>query len=116
MWAAFARATMAGVAPTVLIVDDHADFRALARSLLEAAGYEVVGEAHDGMSALAAARALRPGFVLLDIQLPDADGFAVCKRLGAQRSRPGRPRGHPDFGASRGARGWPPADEHRGAA
>ena len=69
------------MAPTVLIVDDHADFRAYARALLEAAGYEVVGEAHDGASALAAARALRPGLVLLDVQLPDVDGFAVCERL-----------------------------------
>lgn len=70
-----------GVAPTVVIVDDHSGFRAFARSLLEAAGYEVVGEAHDGASALATARALRPGLVLLDVQLPDVDGFAVCERL-----------------------------------
>jgi len=76
------------VAPTVLIVDDHADFRAYARSLLKAAGYEVVGEAHDGASALAAARALRPGLVLLDVQLPDVDGFAVCERLAEDDGSP----------------------------
>lgn len=76
------------MASRVLIVDDHADFRAFARSLLEAAGYEVVGEAHDGASALAAARALRPELVLLDVQLPDVDGFAVCERLGEDEGSP----------------------------
>jgi DNA-binding NarL/FixJ family response regulator len=77
-----------GVAPTVLIVDDHAGFRTFARSLLEAAGYDVVGEAHDGASALAAARALRPGLVLLDVQLPDVDGFTVCERLAEDGAAP----------------------------
>jgi len=59
---------------TVLIVDDHAGFRALARRLLETAGYEIVGEAHDGASALAAAARLHPNVVLLDIQLPTSTG------------------------------------------
>jgi DNA-binding NarL/FixJ family response regulator len=81
MWMAWRRATMAVVGPTVLIVDDHADFRAFARTLLEAGGFEVVGEARDGASALSAARTLRPGLVLLDVQLPDVDGFAVCEQL-----------------------------------
>jgi DNA-binding NarL/FixJ family response regulator len=49
--------------------------------LLEAEGFDVVGEAPDGASALAAVRALHPALVLLDIQLPDVDGFAVCERL-----------------------------------
>lgn len=66
---------------TVLIVDDHAAFRAAARALLEAAGFDVVGEAADGASAVAAASALCPDVVLLDIQLPDTDGFAVAQRL-----------------------------------
>ena len=66
---------------TVLIVDDHAGFRAAARALLEDAGFEVVGEADDGASAIDAARTLRPGIVLLDIQLPDIDGFDVATRL-----------------------------------
>ncbi len=70
-----------GVSTTILIVDDHADFRAFARALLEAGGFDVVGEAHDGASALIAARALRPALVLLDVQLPDIDGFAVCEQL-----------------------------------
>jgi DNA-binding NarL/FixJ family response regulator len=67
---------------TVLIVDDHAGFRAAARALLEDAGFDVVGEADDGASAVDAARTLRPEIVLLDIQLPDIDGFAVAERLG----------------------------------
>ena len=66
---------------TVLIVDDHAGFRTAARALLEAADFDVVGEAEDGASALAAAESLRPQIVLLDIQLPDLDGFAIAERL-----------------------------------
>jgi sugar/nucleoside kinase (ribokinase family) len=69
------------MAATVLIVDDHPGFRAAARRLLELEGYEVVGEAQDGMSAIDAARALRPDFILLDVQLPDVDGFEVAERL-----------------------------------
>jgi DNA-binding NarL/FixJ family response regulator len=69
------------VGRTVLIVDDHDSFRAAARALLEAAGLEVVGEAADGASALAAVAELRPEVVLLDIQLPDLDGFAVAEQL-----------------------------------
>lgn len=66
---------------TALIVDDHPSFRASARRMLEAAGFEVVGEAGDGTSAVAAATELRPELVLLDIQLPDIDGFEVVARL-----------------------------------
>jgi DNA-binding NarL/FixJ family response regulator len=64
-----------------LIVDDHARFRQMARALLEAAGFSVVGEAADGETALTEAARLRPGLVLLDIQLPDLDGFDVANRL-----------------------------------
>jgi DNA-binding NarL/FixJ family response regulator len=66
---------------TVLIVDDHAGFRSFARTLLEAEGFDVVGDAEDGESALAAAERLRPAVVVLDIQLPDIDGFEVADRL-----------------------------------
>jgi len=66
---------------SVLIVDDHPSFRATARMLLEAEGYRVVGEAPDGTSAIAAARELRPDVVLLDVNLPDIDGFEVAARL-----------------------------------
>jgi DNA-binding NarL/FixJ family response regulator len=72
------------MARTVLIVDDHAGFRASARALLEAEGFEVVGEADDAESAVAAARRLRPDVVLLDIQLPDADGVEVSRRIEAE--------------------------------
>lgn len=65
----------------VLIVDDNAGFRARARELLESEGFEVVGEVADGDSALAAMRELTPDVVLLDIQLPDLDGFEVAKQL-----------------------------------
>jgi DNA-binding NarL/FixJ family response regulator len=73
---------------TVLIVDDHPGFRSAARALLEADGFEVVGEAADGESGLAAAARLRPGLVLLDIQLPDLDGFAVAERLASWQPPP----------------------------
>lgn len=66
---------------TVLIVDDHDGFRDSARALLEADGFDVVGEAADGESAIAEATRLQPGCVLLDIQLPDVDGFEVAQRL-----------------------------------
>ena len=66
---------------TVLIVDDHEGFRSQARRLLDAAGFRVVGEAKDGTSALESARRLRPAIVLLDVQLPDVDGFEVARRL-----------------------------------
>lgn len=69
------------MAQTILIVDDHPSFRSSARRVLEDAGYDVIGEAPDGASALVAATELRPAVVLLDIQLPDVDGFEVAWRL-----------------------------------
>lgn len=71
------------MARTVLIVDDHPEFRACVLELLEAEGLEVVGQAVDGESAIAAAQALRPDVVLLDVRLPDIDGFEVARRLAA---------------------------------
>jgi DNA-binding NarL/FixJ family response regulator len=73
---------------TVLIVDDHAGFRAAARALLEAAGFDVVGEAGSGIEALRAAAALRPNIVLLDIQLDELDGFDVANRLATDADPP----------------------------
>jgi CheY-like chemotaxis protein len=72
----------------VLIVDDHPAFRRLARKLVEAAGYLVVGDAEDGASAIAAVRALCPDVVLLDVLLPDMTGIDVARELAR---RPGRP-------------------------
>jgi DNA-binding NarL/FixJ family response regulator len=66
---------------TVLIVDDHPSFRSSARALLTADGFDVVGEAEDGKSALQAAGRLEPDVVLLDVHLPDMDGFAVARAL-----------------------------------
>jgi DNA-binding NarL/FixJ family response regulator len=76
------------VAWSVLIVDDHAGFRSGARALLEADGFDVLGEAADGQSAMQEARRLRPQVVLLDVQLPGMDGFAVAERLAAEPSAP----------------------------
>src|SRR5215217_9010282 len=73
---------------TVLIVDDHAAFRRSARRLLEAEGFRVVGEAADGSDALAKARELRPEVVLLDVLLPDLDGFAVAELLAQELDQP----------------------------
>jgi DNA-binding NarL/FixJ family response regulator len=73
---------------SVLIVDDHPSFRRSARLLLECEGYEVVGEAADGRSAVEAARELHPDLVLLDVQLPDLDGFSVARTLSANGTFP----------------------------
>jgi DNA-binding NarL/FixJ family response regulator len=76
------------MAPTLLIVDDHAGFRAFARALLEAEGFVVVGEAETGEGAMRAALALEPQIVLVDVVLPDVDGFALCARLTEGASPP----------------------------
>jgi DNA-binding NarL/FixJ family response regulator len=73
---------------SVLIVDDHDGFRAFARALLQSEGFEVVGEAEDGASALRAAEQLDPEVVLLDVQLPDLDGFQVAEQLAADDNPP----------------------------
>ena len=73
---------------TVLIVDDHPTFRAMARVLLEADGFQVVGDAPDGTTGLAAAESLHPDLVLLDVRLPDGDGFAVAEQLTARAGAP----------------------------
>jgi DNA-binding NarL/FixJ family response regulator len=81
------RATMRIVRPTLLIVDDHATFRQSARALLEADGFEVIGEVADGVEAVQAVETLQPMIVLLDIQLVGVDGLAVAEQL-AQLSHP----------------------------
>ena len=84
---------MITMTPSILIVDDHPSFRAMARALLQSEGYTIVGEAVDGASALTAVRELHPEVVLLDVQLPDTDGFAVAS--GADpRARPAGDRAH----------------------
>jgi DNA-binding NarL/FixJ family response regulator len=108
---------------TVLIVDDHPSFRATARALLQAEGYDVIGEAEDGESAVESARALRPDLVLLDIQLPDIDGFEVARRLRANGAAPAivltSSRDSCEFGTlvgDSGALGFVPKGELSGAA
>lgn len=76
-------ATIRAMRPTVLIVDDHEEFRTSARALLEGEGFVVVGEAEDGAEAMEAVAALGPAIVLLDIQLPGLDGLAVAERIAA---------------------------------
>jgi DNA-binding NarL/FixJ family response regulator len=108
---------------TILIVDDHPSFRATARAILEADGFEVVGEAEDGASALEAVHRLRPDVVLLDVQLPDMDGFTVATALGSNGYMPTivltSSRDAADFGplvSECGARGFVPKAELSGAA
>lgn len=71
------------MSPTVLVVDDHLSFCAAATALLEDEGFTVLGRAGDGDEALAQVDVLHPDVVLLDVQLPGADGFAVARRLAA---------------------------------
>ena len=73
---------------SVLIVDDHASFRKAARRVLEAEGFTVVGEAEDGASGVAESHRLTPDIVLLDVQLPDLDGFEVARRLASYPDPP----------------------------
>ena len=110
------------MAYTILIVDDHPSFRASARFVLEAEGFEVIGEAEDGETALAECRRLRPEVVLLDVQLPDVDGFDVCSQITAPAEHPSvimtSSRDGSDFGPLVevcGARGFVPKAELSGA-
>jgi DNA-binding NarL/FixJ family response regulator len=66
---------------TILIVDDDPRFRTQAAAVLEADGFVVIGEAVDGASGLLAVQSLRPDYVLLDIGLPDIEGFEVAQTL-----------------------------------
>jgi DNA-binding NarL/FixJ family response regulator len=91
----------------VLIVDDHKSFRRLASRLLRESGFEVVGEAADGASALRETARLKPDLVLLDVVLPDMSGLKVATKLagkaGASRVVLTSSRSRSDLGASN----WP---------
>jgi DNA-binding NarL/FixJ family response regulator len=82
------RAHNSTVPRTVLVIDDHARFRKTARRMLESEGFEVVGEAADAAAGLEAARMLEPDIALVDIYLPDSDGFDLTSRLAALDSPP----------------------------
>jgi CheY-like chemotaxis protein len=112
---------MGAMSPSILIVDDHPSFRAMARALLQSEGYTIVGEAVDGASALVAARELRPEVLLLDVQLPDMDGFTIAAELTRDPDPPAivltSSRDASDFGpliADSGARGFVPKGELSG--
>jgi CheY-like chemotaxis protein len=66
---------------SVLVVDDDAEFRGLATRILTSWGHAVIGEAGSVAEALAQAATLRPDFVLVDIGLPDGDGFSLTEQL-----------------------------------
>jgi len=105
----------------VVIVDDHPSFRASARTLLELEGFEVVGEAADGRSGLKIARELEPELVLLDVALPDTNGFEVAARLAGGPSKVvlTSSREQRDLGSrvqSSGALGFIPKDQLSGYA
>ena len=107
----------------ILIVDDKLRFRAAARSWLARGGFDVVGEAADGAEALEAAAQLRPDVVLLDVRLPDTDGFEIAARLALSGDSPTvvltSSRDAADFGdlvARSGARGFIPKAELSGPA
>jgi DNA-binding NarL/FixJ family response regulator len=111
------------VPTTVVIADDHPSFRASARAILEADGFEVVGEADNGAAAIAASRLLGPDVILLDVQLPDMDGFAVLEKLDRDEGRPAvvlvSSRDASDYGClieQSGARGFIPKAELSGSA
>ena len=71
-----------------LIVDDYEPFRESARGLLESGDFDVVGEAEGGRDAVRLAEELRPDVVLLDVHMPDVDGFEVAERLAQLDSPP----------------------------
>jgi CheY-like chemotaxis protein len=69
------------VSRSVLVVDDDATFRELASRMLAGSGFQVVGEASSVAEALTRAGELRPDAALVDIALPDGDGFSLARRL-----------------------------------
>ncbi len=69
------------MARSVLIVDDHPSFRTIARLVLEADGYEAVGDAASGETGVTESVRLVPDVILLDVALPDMDGFEAAAQI-----------------------------------
>jgi DNA-binding NarL/FixJ family response regulator len=76
------------VAVSVLIVDDDAVFRTLARRVLAASGLHLIAEAASVADALSTAESVKPAGALVDIGLPDGDGFELARQLTALPWRP----------------------------
>jgi DNA-binding NarL/FixJ family response regulator len=74
--------------PRIVIVDDDPTFLASVRALLEAEGFDVIGEALNGLDGVAAAAELHPDLVLVDVGLPDIDGFEVAERVADEGGAP----------------------------
>jgi CheY-like chemotaxis protein len=70
----------AGSAKTILLVDDQPFFVAMQQAMLQKQGYRVVTAAN-GVEGLAKARQLKPDLILLDIEMPEMDGFTMCEKL-----------------------------------
>jgi CheY-like chemotaxis protein len=107
----------------VLLVDDHAEFRAFARRLITSAGYRVIAEAADGSAALRAANLHHPEIVVLDIRLPDMSGLDVARRMKAAPNPPivilissGDRREYEQVAREAGARGFIPKADLTAAA
>ena len=123
MFAIAASGHYLGMARTVLVVDDHPGFRSAARRLLEAEGFDVIGEAATGGETLEATRRTHPDMVLLDIGLPDVDGISLAERLTRRPPAPAivltSSRDRTDYGPQLdrcGARGFIPKALLSGAA
>jgi len=107
----------------MLIVDDHAGFRERARVMLESEGFDVVAVAESGARALELAAETEFDVVLLDVQLPDLNGFEVARRLRSNGHAPAivlvSSRDASDYGdliELCGARGFVPKAELSGEA
>jgi DNA-binding NarL/FixJ family response regulator len=79
---------MCDVLPRIVIIDDDPAFLATVRLLLEAEGFVVAGEALNGLDGVAATGELAPDLVLVDVNLPDIDGFEVVERIAGEEGSP----------------------------
>lgn len=76
--------------PTILVIEDHEDNRKIMRDLLTNAGYGII-EAVNAAEGVSAAQTEHPALILMDIQLPDFDGYEAARRIKAQPGLKGIP-------------------------